>query len=99
MSEITININTDELAESVSKVLLGRPGLLGQNPLVRIVATSIEKAEPAIRDRVQTLLSEFVSSPEFRDNMLAIYRDAMYGEASRLGRNAARAMVTAKPET
>ncbi len=98
MTDITVKIEVEAVAQCVQRILSLGPSSLGGNPLAKIVAESIADAAPAIRTKVQSILAAFVASPEMERNLRAIYRDAMYGEAARMGRNAARAMVTAKPE-
>lgn len=98
MDDITIKIDSETLAECVRKVLSAAPNILGGNPLAKVIAKALEDSAPTIHAKVQSVLREFVASPELERNMRAIYRDALHGEAARMGRNAARAMVNAQPE-
>lgn len=84
MANITLTIRGEDLAAAVTKILSREPSALGGNPLAKLVVDA---------------LTEFVASDEFARSIRAIYRDALRGEASRMGVNAARAAVNAKEES
>lgn len=96
-----MNITIDEvaLAASVQKILVAPSNHMLGNPLATIVADAITAAAPALRTRIDNVTREFVASDEFAKRIRQVYRDALLGEASRMGRNAARAAVNAKPDS
>ena len=95
MADLTITLAHDELADAVCKVLTRSNGPLSGNPLPALIAKAIDEQADSIRTRVQNITQEFVASNEFAQRIRAVYRDALLGEAARLGRNAAKAAVNA----
>jgi len=95
MNQITIVLNVEELTACVQKLLSQTS--LHANPLAKILATAVQDAAPRISERVMKTLDDWLTSQEFERRMREVYRDAFLGEASRLGRNAARAVVMEKP--
>jgi hypothetical protein len=94
VADITIRISSEDLADAVCKVLT-RTGTFAANPLPNLIAKAIDEQAVSILTRVQNITQEFVSSNEFAQRIRAVYRDALLGEAARMGRNAARAAVNA----
>lgn len=95
---IKIEIDPVALAAAVQRVLEARPGAFTPNPMAVAIVKAIAEAEPAIAAKVRGILAAFVVSPDLEQRMLAIFRDALHGEAARMGRNAARALVNEKTE-
>lgn len=96
MTDITIRISHDDLAEAVARILSRSGSSLHGNPLPGLLAQAIEAEADSIRTRVRNVTQEFVASDEFAKRIRAVYRDALLGEAARMGRNAARAAVNAQ---
>lgn len=96
MAEITFRLQGDVLSAAVTQVLARIDSSLHPNPLVRLIAAAIQAEADSIGTRVRNITQEFVASDEFAKRIKAVYRDALLGEAARMGRNAARAMVNAQ---
>lgn len=99
MSDITIRLPVETIVSSVQAILSLAPNSLGGNPLCAIIANAIKESAPQITKTVQRVTSEFVASEEFAKRIRQVYRDALIGEASRMGVNAARAAMNAKEAT
>lgn len=95
MADLTITLAHDELAKAVATLLTRSGGTLSANPLAGLIAKAIEAEAESIATRVRNITQEFVASNEFAQRIRAVYRDALLGEAARMGRNAARAAVNA----
>ena len=95
MADIMIRIAHDDLADAISKVLTRSGGALSGSPLPALIATAIQQQAEIIRTRVLNITQEFIASDEFAKHIHTVYRDALIGEAARMGRNAARAAVNA----
>lgn len=93
---IVIKLSVDDLTASINKILCRDSSILSGNPLAHIVVDAIKEASPRIAQVVRNITAEFVASDEFAKKIRAIYREAICGEASRMGVNAARAAVNAK---
>lgn len=94
---IHIEIDLSNLGETIKRILQGGDAFT-KNPLATIAAKAIEQSKPAIEAVVKRIAAEFVASDDLANTVRSIYRDALHGEAARMGRNAARAIVNAKPE-
>lgn len=96
MSKIELQLNAEDLAASVQHILAHSRNTLIRNPLPAIVAECVTNNADLIRSTVDKVTREFLGSAEFAQRIRQVYRDAMLGEAARMGRNAARAAVNAK---
>jgi len=94
--DITLHLSVTALVEALHQILMRPSNLLGGNPLCQIVAKAVTDAAPRIASVVNGITTEFVASDEFARRIRQVYRDALLGEASRMGVNAARAAVNAK---
>lgn len=95
-TNITIALNTQDLGDAVAKIITRDSRHLGGSPLPQLVADAITKQSAAISATVDRIVAEFTGSDEFARQIRAIYRDALCGEAARMGRNAAKAAINAK---
>lgn len=94
--KIDLQLNVDDIAAAVRDILSKSSNALSRNPLPSIIAECITNQGDLIRATVDKVTREFIGSDEFARRVRQVYRDAMLGEATRMGVNAARAAVNAR---
>ena len=93
MEPIKIEIDFDTLTTGICRMLSAKINALHGNPLAKSVEEGLIAAGPTIRARVDKIIAEFTDSDEFARRVRQVYRDAVLGEAARIGKGAARAIV------
>ena len=93
MDPIKIELDIDTLTASICRILSASSAALHGNPLAKCVSDGLTAAGPAIRARVDRIIAEFTDSDEFARRVRQVYRDAVIGEAARIGKGAARAII------
>lgn len=93
MEPIKIELDIDTLTAGICRMLSANASTLHGNPLTKCVADGLIAAGPTIRARVDKIIAEFTDSDEFARRVRQVYRDAVLGEAARIGKGAARAIV------
>jgi hypothetical protein len=94
-NKIEILLDSQELADAIQKVL-SRTNSIGVNPLSALMVESINEAAPRIKAKLTQILNDFISSESFEKKLREVYKDAFIGEAARMGRNAAKAIINEK---
>ena len=97
-NKIAIELDVDALSAAIAKQLVVEPGHFAKNPLTKIVADAIIAKAELLAKTINDIAAGFIASEEFARRIRGIYRDALCGEAARMGRNAARVAINAKDD-